>query len=66
MIKLFCWKDIVSCVLNNLWCVLSGLPVCQLKMQKVLPQQVEAIKAYLDSHVQEAAQKGKLAFLFDV
>lgn len=28
-----------------------GVPVCQFKMQEVLPQQIEAIQAYMDSHV---------------
>ena len=31
-----------------------GVPVSQFKMQEVLPQQIEAIKAYLDRHVQKA------------
>jgi hypothetical protein len=35
-----------------------GFPVCQLKMQALLPQPSEACKAYLDSNVQEAAQEG--------
>lgn len=40
------------------WCVspclvISGFPVCQLKMQEVLPQPLEAFKAYLDSYVQK-------------
>lgn len=41
------------------WClypclVISGFPVCQLKMQEVLPQPLEAFEAYLDSYVQKA------------
>ena len=28
-----------------------GVPVSQFKMQEVLPQQIEALKAYLDSNV---------------
>ena len=38
--------------------ICSGFPVCQLKMQALLPQPSEACKAYLDSNVQEAAQEG--------
>lgn len=34
--------------------IVTGVPVCQLKMQEVLPQPVEAFKAYLDGYVQEA------------
>lgn len=35
--------------------ILSGLSLCQFKMQKVLPQSPEAFKTHLDSYVQEAA-----------
>lgn len=34
--------------------IVTGVFVCQLKMQEVLPQQVEAFKTYLDGYVQEA------------
>lgn len=33
---------------------LLGVSLCQLEMQEVFPQPVEAFEAYLDSHVQEA------------
>ena len=37
-------------------------PFFQLKMQEVLPQPLKAVKAYLDSNVQEAAQEGDKSF----
>lgn len=38
----------------NYWWFNEGLPLCQFKMQEVLPQPSETLEAYLDSHVQEA------------
>ena len=41
---------------------MQGFPFFQLKMQEVLPQPLKAVKAYLDSNVQEAAQEGDKSF----
>ena len=37
---------------------ISGLPFRQLQVQALLPQSPQAGQAYMDSHVQEAAQEG--------
>jgi hypothetical protein len=39
-------------------CRLPGVPVFKLEVQALLPQPSEASQAYMDSHVQKAAQEG--------
>lgn len=44
-----------TCLIDiKLLSIYLGVSICQFEMQEVLPQPAEAIKAYLDSHVQEA------------
>lgn len=48
-------SHLMSIAINESCFTLVGFPFCQFEMQELLPQSFEAIKAYLDGYVQEAA-----------
>ncbi|KAI4374287.1 hypothetical protein MLD38_012298 [Melastoma candidum] len=52
------WIDFDNAKFVPCWLNFRVFLFFQLKMQEVLPQPVEAAEAYMDSHVQEAAQEG--------